>query len=386
MARAFQKAALGVAALLLLTGVSFAQTGTIEGRVIGDDGKPLPGAQILIERTDIKGNYKVKTNKKGEYLHAGLPLGQYNVSVEIGGKVVDSVNGVRTRLGENVPVEFNLQQSQARQQQLAEAAQEGTLTDDQTRGMSPEQKAALEKAMKEREAAMRKNKELNEAFTTGMTAMKSQQYDVAAEALKRASEMDATQHVVWVQLADAYSGLAAQKTGAESQAAQEQAIAAYQKALELKPDDAAYFNNYGIALAKAKKVDEAQEALGKAAELDPTNAGKYFYNLGAILTNMGQTDGAGEAFRRAIEANPNYAEAQYQYGIYLVSKAQVGADGSVTPAEGTREAFAKYLELQPNGPFAESARSMLDSLQAGVQTQYENPDAKGAKRPAQRKK
>ena len=44
-------------------------------QVVGEDGQPLKDALIKIERKDIKGNYKVKTKKKGDYLHAGLPLG-----------------------------------------------------------------------------------------------------------------------------------------------------------------------------------------------------------------------------------------------------------------------------------------------------------------------
>ena len=42
--------------------------------------------------------------------------------------------------------------------------------------MTPEQKAALEKATKERQAAMAKNKELNDAFNAGMEAMKTKEY------------------------------------------------------------------------------------------------------------------------------------------------------------------------------------------------------------------
>ena len=44
-----------------------------------------------------------------------------------------------------------------------------------------------------------------------------------------------------------------------------------------------------------------QEALDKAVELDPPNAGRYYYNLGAVLTNMGQTDAACKAFKKAID-------------------------------------------------------------------------------------
>ena len=44
-----------------------AQVSGIEGIVKDPDGKPIVGAVIKIERQDIKGNYTVKTDKKGHY-------------------------------------------------------------------------------------------------------------------------------------------------------------------------------------------------------------------------------------------------------------------------------------------------------------------------------
>jgi len=91
--------------------------------------------------------------------------------------------------------------------------------------------------------------------------------------------------------------------------------------------------------------------------------------------NNNQTDQAGEAFRKAIEADPNYADAQYQYGIFLIAKAKLGDDGKYVPVPGTREAFEKYLQLKPDGPFAESAKGMLATLGGAVDTSYQNPSA-----------
>src|SRR5206468_386236 len=131
-----------------------------------------------------------------------------------------------------------------------------------------------------------------------------------------------------------------------------------------------YHNNYALALAKAKKFTEAQAELNKAAQLDPTQAGKYFYNLGAVLVNTGQTEPAGEAFKKAIEIDPKYADAHYQYGIYLLGKATTTADGKITPPPGTAEEFQKYLELSPDGPNAETSKAMLQSIGGTVETEF----------------
>jgi cytochrome c-type biogenesis protein CcmH/NrfG len=91
--------------------------------------------------------------------------------------------------------------------------------------------------------------------------------------------------------------------------------------------------------------------------------------------NANQSEDAGKAFKKAIDLQPTYADAYYQYGVTLVSKAQIGSDGKVTPVPGTVEAFQKYLELQPTGPYAQGAKDMLTTLGSTVDTNYKNPDA-----------
>jgi tetratricopeptide (TPR) repeat protein len=374
-----RKLAMLASGLLLLAVAAFAQTGGLQGDVKGPDGKPLVGAQIQIDRTDIKGTYKVKTDKKGHWLYAGLPLGMYKVSLQIDGKEADSISGVKTTMGDTTQLPpFDLQ----KKQQTGASAE---LAAEEQRGMSAEQKAALQKSTSEREAALKKNKELSDSFNAGMTAMQSKAYDVAISNFTKASTIDPNQHVVWAQLADAYMGQAATQTGADQTATMQKGLDAFAKAIELKADDASYHNNYGLALAKDKKIPEAQAELTKAAQLDPPNAAKYYYNLGALLVNSGQNDAAGDAFKKAIDANPDYADAQYQYGIFLVSKAQISADGKVSPVPGTQEAFQKYLELQPNGQFADSAKAMLASMGASVGTTYSNPTADSKKSTTKKK-
>ena len=377
--KSLQRLALLVGAFLFISAAGWAQTGSIEGDVKGEDGKGLKDAIIKIERLDIKGNYKTKSDKKGHFIHAGLPLGNYKVTCEVNGKDVDSMNNVRTRLGDPVAVNFNLQEIAQRQKAMESAAQSGTLTKEQERGMSAEQRAAIEKQMKERSAALAKNKALNDAFNAGREALNNKQYDQAVESFQKASEMDANQHVVWANLADAYAARGATKNGAEQTADYDKAIEAFQKAIALKADDAAYYNNFGLLLARAKKVKEAEEQLTKAAQLDPPGAGKYYYNLGAVLQNTGQYEGAVDAFKKATDADPNHAEAQYWYATALSSKITMSADGKVVAPPGMKEALEKYLALKPDGQFAGAAKDLLTTIGGQITTTYENPNAPKAK-------
>jgi tetratricopeptide (TPR) repeat protein len=366
------------ALLALFTFGAMAQTASLEGEVKGEDGKPLKDALIKLDRKDIKGAYKVKTNKKGQWFHAGLPLGTYDVSLEVDGKTMDTVKGVRTRLGDPLPVNFDLSKMAAQRKAMEQAASTGKVTEEMSREMSKEQKDALEKAAKERAAAMAKNKELNDAFNEGMESLKAKDFPKSIAAFDRAGGMDPKQVVIWANKAEAHVGFAGTKTGEEQIAELNKGIESYNKAIELKPDDASMHNNYALALAKAKKYPEAQAELDKAAQLDPPNAGKYYYNLGAILTNVNQLEPASIAFKKAIGADPNYADAHYQYGLYLFSKATITADGKTVPVDGTAESFQKYLELRPEGQFAEAAKGMLAAVGAKVNTEYKNPNAPAA--------
>jgi tetratricopeptide (TPR) repeat protein len=330
---------------------------------------------IKIERTDVKGNYQVKTKKKGDWFHAGLPLGVYNVGLEVNGEIVDRVNGVRLGMGDNKPIDFDLTQIKARQA----AAQSGGAIEppkEVIASMSPEEKKKYEEALKKRQEQLSKNKELNEAFNLGMVAKKEGNLPVAIEQLTKASTMDASQDVIWANLADVQAASADKAGGDERKKLLADAVVSYNKAIELKPDAAAYYNNLGLAQIKSGQDADGQANLAKAAQMDPANGGRYYFNLGAVLINSGNTDGAVDAFKKATEVDPKYAEAYYQLGTAMVGKAETKEDGSIIPAPGTVEAFQKYLEIAPTGPNAASAQMMIQSLTGAVETEFSNKPAK----------
>jgi tetratricopeptide (TPR) repeat protein len=358
-------------ASLLFSAVCFAQTAAIQGDVKGEDGKPLVGAVVKIERTDIKQNFNTKTDKKGHYFYGGLGMnGAYNVTLEVAGKVVDATTGVKPVGNGTIDVNFDLK---------AAAAKEATATPEEVeRSMTPAQKAAYEKTKKEAEAALAKNKELNDTFNAGMEAENSKQYDVAVSQFEKGVGIAPTQHVIWSHLADSYGARATtNEAEAAKQADLDKATADYQKAIELEPREATYHNNYALILVREKKLDQAKEELGKAASLDPSSAGKYYYNLGAVMANTNQTDAAAEAFKKSMDAG--YVEAYYQYGLVMISKATATADGKIVAPDGTVQAFQKYLQVAPTGPNAQASKDMLTTLGAGVQTSFETPNAKKKK-------
>lgn len=368
---------LGGICFALFAGAAWAQISAIEGDVKGADGQMVKGAVILIERQDMKGTYKgAKTDKKGHYIYNGLPFpGTYTVSVWVDGQKKDETKGIRTQVGDPVEASFDLKQSAEQQQKAQQAVASGTATPEQERGLSKEQKEALEKQAKENAANIAKNKALNDTFNAGKDAMTAKNYDLAVESFQKGVELDPNQNVIWANLADAYVAQAGTKTGGDQQAAYDKAGEAYSKAIALKPDNPGYHNNYGLTLARAKKFDEAQAELNKAASLDPPNAGHYYYNLGAVYINAGQSGPAEEEFKKAIAAQPDYADAQYQYASSLSAKLATDKEGKVVAPPGMKEALEKYLELAPTGPYADAAKGLLQAIGATIETDYSKKGA-----------
>ena len=370
---------------------AWAQTTTLEGNVKDPSGQPLKGAVIELDRTDIKGHYQVKSDKKGHWLYTGLPFGTYDVSCEVDGKVMDKVAGVKSKYGDSVTVDFDLAKVAQQQAATAQANNSGQVSEEQAKGMSKEQKAQYEAALKQRSEAMKKNKALNDAFNAGQDAMKQAQaepdktkrapmYQTAIDNFNKAGEMDANQVAVWDSLGEAYSGLASSQTGDERNKSYDQAIDAYKKGLALKPDDAAVYNQMGNIYGAQKKIPEATEALTKAAQLNPQMALKAYFNMGANLVNSGSADKASEFFKKATDADPSYAEAWYQLGSTLMMKGTVDSKtGKQAYPPDTAPALQKYLELQPSGPHAQEATAMLSAMGEQVQTKVSVPGAKKKK-------
>ncbi len=409
--------ALAAAGLLFCALTSFAQITALEGYVKGTDGKPMANAQISIDRTDIKGHWTCKTDKKGHYIYTGLQMGTYDITLMVDGKEVDAVKHVRTSPGDPIKNDFDMSkvaQSQANTRELQQKAIEtGQIPKELAQGLTPEQVAALKKQIEEQASKGKARAALNKAYNEGTTAkeagdaamaertkaqiagnadeaakqmaLAAQQYNAAIASFTESSTLDPAQIAVWNSMAAAYLALAKTKTGDDFLAAVQKGIDMYQKSLELKPDDAGIHNNLGLALAQAKKLPEAQAELEKAVALEPASACKYYFNLGAVEANAHQDDAAAASFQKAIAGDPKCAEAYFQLGNSLMMKATTAADGTVTPAPGTVEAFQKYLEVAPNGPSAEGAKAMIVALGSKVETNYVDPKAKKAP-PAKTKK
>jgi len=88
----------------------------------------------------------------------------------------------------------------------------------------------------------------------------------------------------------------------------EEAIAAFNKALLIKPDYADAHNNMGVVLKEQGKLDEAIAAYNKALLIKPDFAEAH-NNMGAANNAQGKFEEAIAAYNKALLIKPDYAEA-----------------------------------------------------------------------------
>jgi hypothetical protein len=101
---------------LILTGAfvlapaALAQVASLQGNVLGTDGRPLQRAEVRMEAKDkASAPITTITGSNGRYLFAGLPAGVYRLSILEGGAVKFSVN-IKMR-GEKARLDFDLSPS-----------------------------------------------------------------------------------------------------------------------------------------------------------------------------------------------------------------------------------------------------------------------------------
>ena len=129
------------------------------------------------------------------------------------------------------------------------------------------------------------------------------------------------------------------------------AIEKYKRAIEIKPDYAAAFNNMGTTLKDQGKPDSAIKAFNKALAIKP-NYADALYNLGNTLQEQGKPEEAIIAYNKSLIIKPQDIETYNRIGTSL--KDQGNLDGAI-------EAFRKALSIAPN--HAKAHYNMGNALQ-----------------------
>jgi Flp pilus assembly protein TadD len=317
------------AAVLLIPVIAWAQVGegSISGKVLDRDGKPLQGAVARVQNASTNQIDEAKTNKNGSYSIAGLYTGRYKVTLIVDGRAV-MVKGDTTgdeifvTSGQESTVSFDMRKAPTTPAPIAAPVPKAS-----NKGKSDAEKKADE--------------EMRAAFNAGVAALKAQNYDEAVKQFQLASEKDPSQAVIFGNL-----GLALLRVKKYDDAA-----TALRKAIMLNPAEPGFHASLSLALGETGKIEEAKQEAQEVAKIDPSQAGQSYYNLGAILTDRGKSKEAVELFKKAIEVDPKYPQSYYQLGIAYF--------GSTDTMPQAVPALEKFLELEPNGPNSEAAKQLI---------------------------
>lgn len=121
-----------------------------------------------------------------------------------------------------------------------------------------------------------------------------------------------------------------------------QAIAEYEQAIRLSPNDYRFWLSLGRAQEQAGDAEKGEQAMRRAVELAPSYSFPRWY-LGNLLLRNGQEAAAFAELRRASDAYPELRPQVFSlvWQVYRQSPNELAS--AIGPAVGARAEFAKYL-------------------------------------------
>ncbi|HEX4038781.1 MAG TPA: hypothetical protein VHX37_12045 [Acidobacteriaceae bacterium] len=342
-------------------------TGKIHGQVMNPTGEPMTSGNVTLylggmTSPTVEPKYTLPVDASGTFKGDDIAPGTYTIAYRQPDtpkdKVVDQIDGVKVTAGEDTAQNIDM----SRPDYIAK--------------LTPEQKKALEETKAKNAGILKENaqiKNLNADLNAARQDRAAKNYQQAVDLMQRDVAAKPDEPLLWVELGEAQLGL---KQYPDAATSLQKAITLEQAAKKPNEDViGAAGNSLGEALADQSKVQEAQQAYDDASKAAPAQAGMFYQNEAIVMSRLGQTDGTVAAADKAIAADPTRPVPYYLKGQALINKATVDKSGKIVAPPGCEEAYEKYLQLQPNGPFSNDAKSVLAELN---QTPSTN---KGAKKP-----
>ncbi len=306
------------AAVTILIFAATAEAGTqgrVTGKVTDSAGNPLEGVTVTITTPGIK-NFKisVQTNKNGQF---GFIVNdatlRYNMKFEKEGHAPADVANKKFSTVEVTVVD----------QKLLKSSEAGALA-----GAAPAAPSASDLATL--------------AFNAGVDLLNAGDKDGAEAKFKEAVAKNADLPQGWQALA----------TIAYEKKEWAKALEYGQKALDLDPTMTSL---YGILMEASEKSGDkkaAAEWRKKYEEANPDTP-EILYNKGIEAYNQGKMKDAEASLARAVEVKPDFAMAHFWLGM---------ASFNLNKKAAARDHLQKYLELDPNGKEAPTAKEILPFL------------------------
>lgn len=378
-------------------------TGKLHGHVTNPTGAPQAGGTVslvgvglasgpgLKASTSDKGTVPVDAN--GDY-SVEVPPGTYRLVYRTPGmapdKEADHVDNVKVLQGQDVSQDIDMSRKEY------------------VDALPPEQRKELEDLKKHNSEALKANeviKNLNADLkivtqdikdadaahatavsTLGASASKSDidakeadikksKYTEIETLMTKDTQAKPDAAILWAQLGQAQAGLKEY----------DQAETTFKKVLDLetnskKPDPAIQGlaqSGLGEIYARTSKTQQAADAYDAAAKLNPDRAGFYYRNEAVIFFQSNQPDAQVAAADKAIAVDPNQPILYYLKGNGLVQKTTMDdKTHKLVAPPGCMEAYQKYLQLAPDGPYAAEVKGILAGFDQKIDNSYKAPKKK----------
>lgn len=408
--------------------------GTVKLKQADGTEVPVAGAQIDIYRTDIKGEYHTKTDRKGNYIHAGLPfIGTYTIIVSAPG--ARPTFATKLRFNASQQRDFLLQPGGGEKLTLDEIgkldASRGTASADPydknalPASESKEDKAKreeLERKIKEVEAknaeVLKSNEAVSAAFKAGNDALfaKPARIDEAITHYKQGLAARPDEVALLTNMAEALrlrgddrfntaikstdndaklQGLeAAKKDWTESAATANKAVELVKgasptgetvNATAFEQNKRAALSVRALAMRRvASKVDQSQAAAALAAnqefmeaETDPAKKARLKTETLQMLFDANASDLVQAEAQKMLAENPDNPDANRILGLALY------ATGDKAKYQQAANHLQQYVDKAPDtDPLKASTREALEYLKTAENIKPEKaPSRPGRRRP-----
>ena len=399
----------GIAFIISTNLITAAQVGQLRGHVVLNqaDGTKIPASDAAIDvfRTDLSGKYTTKTNKKGEFIFAGLPyIGDYIVAASLPAAQANFVTGVKA--GRDTDYLIELTPGDGRRLTLDDIkglSKRGAVEPGAGRPASAEDKAKLEELKKKNdeiaarnEKALKSNEIVAHTFQAGNEAFTAKNYDEAIKQYEEGLAADPEQPALLINEARSYTQRGVNRynaavtskdeagKGAGIEAAKgdfRAAAAATTKAVGMikaqpvptEPGELTKYNNNKLAAftvnAEAyrlfvSKADPAQADAGLAAfkdyiaiETDPAKKAKAELDAAQLLLDAGAVDKAFTEFQAIVTAQPDNPDANLGAGLSLF------ASGDKAKYQDAANFLQHYVDVAPEThKFKADAKAILAEL------------------------
>ncbi|HXM50210.1 MAG TPA: hypothetical protein VN956_20380 [Pyrinomonadaceae bacterium] len=336
--------------LLLSAAAAAAQVAPLRGHVVlkQADGTSVKPADAVIDvyRTDISGVFHTKTDKKGEFVFAGLPfVGRYVIAASMPNAAPGFQTGVR--VGQDIDYEIVLSPGNGGRLTLDDINKAGTAAPASGGGARAVESAADKAKREEIEASNKKadnsNKIVAETFKAGNEALTAKNYEEAVKQYDIGLAADPEQAALLTNKAAALKALGVAKYNAAIQSKDDAARAAGIEAAKADFKNAAESSDKAYELIKKETVaaDPNAQKAHESNKYAAVNVRAEAYRLYVTKGDPTKIDGGIAAFEDYLAVEPDPVKK---------SKAQLDLAQMLLDAGAGDKAFAEYQKILATSP------------------------------------